>query len=140
MLWVKALHVFFVISWFAGLLYLPRLFVYHADTTDEIGNERFKIMERKLYAMMTFGMVGSLVFGLWMLFGYAWSAYVSDGWLYAKLLCVFLLLGFHFHTKKIMREFVANKNTRNHVFYRWYNEIAAILGLVIVILVIVKPF
>ena len=140
MLWLKALHIFFVISWFAGLLYLPRLFVYHADTKDEAGNARFKIMERKLYAMMTFGMFGSLIFGLWMLFAYAWSVYASDGWLYAKILCIVLLLGFHFHTKKIMREFADDKNIRTHVFYRWYNEISAILGFAIVIFVVVKPF
>ncbi len=140
MLWLKALHIFFVISWFSGLLYLPRLFVYHASTKDEAGNARFKIMERKLYAMMTFGMLGSLIFGLWMLFAYAWSAYASDGWLYAKILCIVLLLGFHFHTKKIMREFADDKNIRTDVFYRWYNEISAILGFAIVIFVVVKPF
>jgi len=140
MLWIKALHVFFVISWFAPLFYLPRLFVYHADTKDEAGNERFKIMERKLYGMMKFTSIGALVFGLWMLYDYAWVAYSGSGWLHAKLFLVVLLFGFQFYCYKIVKQFRNNENTRNHVFYRWFNEIAALLAIAIVILVIVKPF
>ena len=80
MLWIKALHVIFVVAWYAGLLYLPRLFVYHAQTDDAIGDERFKVMERRLFMIMTVGGVGALVFGLWLVADYAWAAYAATGW------------------------------------------------------------
>ena len=88
MLWVKAFHVFFVVAWYAGLLYLPRLFVYHAQTDDSIGDERFKVMERKLFAIMTAGGVGAVVFGLWLTADYAWAAFASSGWFRVKLVLV----------------------------------------------------
>jgi putative membrane protein len=140
MLWVKAFHVFFMVSWFAALFYLPRLFVYHAGTQDEAGNERFKVMERKLYGMMNFAGTGMLIFGVWMMIDYAWTAYSHSGWLHAKLFLVALLIGFHFYCGKIVKTFRENKNTRDHKFYRKINEIPAVLGLAIIILVIVRPF
>ena len=140
MLWVKALHVFFMVSWFATLFYLPRLFVYHAETKDEAGNERFKVMERKLYGMMNFTGTGMLIFGLWLLFDYAWYAYSSMGWLHAKLFLVVILIGFHFYCGKLVKTFREDKNTHDHKFYRKINEIPTALGLIIIILVIVRPF
>ncbi|MDH5218595.1 MAG: CopD family protein [Gammaproteobacteria bacterium] len=140
MLWVKALHVFFMVSWFAGLFYLPRLYVYHADTHDDTGNERFKVMERKLYIMMTIGGVGTLIFGAWLMIDYAWAAYSSSGWLHAKLFLVFLLYGFHFYCGHINKIFRENRNTRDHKFFRKINEIPTLLGLAIIILVFIRPF
>ena len=140
MLWIKAFHVFFMVSWFAGLFYLPRLYVYHADTHDDAGNERFKVMERKLFIMMTIGGVGTLIFGAWLMIDYAWAAYSSSGWLHAKLFLVFLLFVFHFYCAHINKTFKENRNTRNHVFFRKLNEIPTLLGLAIIILVFIRPF
>ena len=140
MLWIKALHVFFMVSWFAALFYLPRLFVYHADTHDDAGNERFKIMERKLFGMMTFAGIGTLIFGIWLLIDYAWNAYSTSGWLHAKLFLVLLLIGFHLYCARIIKQFKENINTRDHKFFRKLNEIPTILGLIVIILVIVRPF
>ena len=140
MLWVKAFHVIFMVTWFAGLFYLPRLFVYHAETNDLIGNERFKVMERKLFAIMTIGAVITAVLGLWMMFDYAWTAYSSSGWLHAKLLLVVLLIAYHIACWKIVKTFREDRNTRSHKYYRLFNEIP-VLGLIgIIILVIVRPF
>ena len=97
MLWVKGLHVIFMVTWFAGLFYLPRLFVYHADARDEISHARFLVMERKLFAIMTIGAVITALFGIWMLADYAWSAYRSSGWLHAKLALVGGLIVFHLY-------------------------------------------
>lgn len=140
MLWVKAIHVFFVVSWFAAIFYLPRLFVYHAQTEDEPGKERFKVMERKLFAMMNFGAVGSIIFGLWMVFDYAWTAYSSSGWFHAKLLLVAILIAYQFYCLKIIKDFRADKNTHSHVYFRWFNEFPVFILLGISILVIVRPF
>ncbi|MGB5473993.1 MAG: CopD family protein [Gammaproteobacteria bacterium] len=140
MLWVKGLHVIFMVTWFAGLFYLPRLFVYHADARDEISHARFLVMERKLFAIMTIGAVITAVFGIWMLADYAWSAYRSSGWLHAKLALVGGLIVFHLYCLIIMREFRAGTAQHSHVFYRWINEIPALLLVAIVLLAVVKPF
>ncbi|MCY4469280.1 MAG: CopD family protein, partial [Thiotrichales bacterium] len=92
MLWIKAFHVIFVVAWYAGLLYLPRLFVYHAQTDDTAGDERFKVMERKLFAIMTVGGLGALVFGLWLVADYAWAAFAASGWFRVKLVLVAALV------------------------------------------------
>jgi putative membrane protein len=137
MLWLKALHIFFVIAWFAGLFYLPRLFVYHAQAADAVSSERFKVMERKLYrGIMTPAMVAVVASGLalWLGFG------IHGGWLYAKLVLVVLLLAYHFWMAKLMGDFASGANRRSHVFYRWVNELPAVLLAAIVILVVVKPF
>ncbi len=141
MLWLKALHLIFMVTWFAGLFYLPRLFVYHAMTEDTAGKERFKIMERKLFfGIMTPGMLLTLVFGIWMLGDYAWDLYKSNGWLHVKLTLIALLVGYHFLCMKWMLAFKRNENSHSHVFFRWINEVPVLFLVVIVILATVKPF
>ena len=139
MLWVKAFHVIFVVAWFAGLLYLPRLFVYHAETSDSIGDERFKVMERKLFMIMTIGGAGATVFGLWLVADYAWTAYASTGWFRAKLVLAGALVLYHAWCGKLVADFAAGRNRHGHRFYRLFNEVPAVLLLAVVILVVVKP-
>ena len=137
MLWIKSLHLVFVIAWFAGLFYLPRLFVYHAQSSDAVSLERFKVMERKLYrGIMTPCMVLTLVFGVWLWLGYGFRG----GWLMAKLALVAVLIGYHVWLGKLMAEFARDANRRSHVFYRWINELPLVLLAAIVVLVVVKPF
>jgi putative membrane protein len=139
MLWLKALHVMFVIAWFAGLLYLPRLFVYHCGTEDTAGKERFKIMDRKLFAIMTIGGIGAIVFGTWLLGAYA-QAYAGTAWLPVKLTLVASLIVFHIYCGWQVRVFSADRNQRSARFFRLINEIPALMMVAIVILVVVKPF
>lgn len=140
MIWVKAFHLIAVICWFAGLFYLPRLFVYHAMTDDQTSIDRFKVMERKLYrGIMTPAMIVSLVLGLWMLID-NWAFYKTQYWMHGKLTLVFLLLGYHHMCGRYMRNFQQDQNTRGHVFYRWFNEAPVLLLVAIIILVIVRPF
>lgn len=139
MLWIKSFHLIFVVMWFAGLLYLPRLFVYHAMSSDVIGIERFKVMERKLFAITTIGGIGALIFGLWLLIGGAWSAYSTSIWLHLKLLLVAVLIAFHLLCCKLMLDFRDDRNRRGHGFYRLFNEIPAVILIAVVILVVVKP-
>ena len=140
MFWIKALHIIFMVTWFAGLFYLPRLYVYHAGCHDETGHERFLVMERKLFIIMTIGAVLTAVFGVWALVDYAWAAYRDTGWLATKLLLVGLLIGFHFYCWLMMKEFRTKSATHSHVFYRWVNEIPTLLLIAIVLLTVVKPF
>ncbi|BCG64389.1 MAG: putative membrane protein [Methyloprofundus sp.] len=141
MLWLKALHLIFMVTWFAGLFYLPRLFVYHAMSDDEISNERFKVMERKLfYGIMTPGMIITFIFGIWMLIDYAWSLYSSVGWLHAKLALLALLVVYHYYCYRYLVDFKNDNNPRSHVFYRWFNEVPVVFLIVIIILAVVKPF
>ncbi|MCW9013017.1 MAG: protoporphyrinogen oxidase HemJ [Gammaproteobacteria bacterium] len=140
MLWVKAFHVIFMVTWFAGLFYLPRLFVYHAMSDDETSIERFKIMERKLfYGIMTPGGIITLVLGLWMYFDYAMQAYSGFFWLDIKLLLAAILIGYHIVCWKLVKDFKNDQNRHSHVWYRWFNEFPVILLILIIILVIVKP-
>lgn len=137
MLWIKALHIVFVVTWFAGLFYLPRLYVYHAMADDPPGIERFKIMERKLYyGIMTPSAILAVAFGLWLWLGYGFAG----GWLHAKLALVLVLIGYHLWCGRLLREFREDRNRRSHVWYRWFNEFPVLLLLVIVLLVVVKPF
>ena len=131
-----------MVTWFAGLFYLPRLFVYHAmiEPEDQTGNERMKVMERKLYAIMTIGAVLTAIFGIWLLITYAWEVFSNDGWLHAKLFLVAILIGYHFYCGKIVKEFKADLNNRSHVFYRWFNEFPVLILFGVVILAVVKPF
>ena len=140
MIWIKAVHVIFMVTWFAGLFYLPRLFVYHADCTDETSHARFLVMERKLFAIMTIGAVLTAVFGVWMLGAYAWAAYRELLWLDLKLVLVTALIGFHVYCGILVREFRNGTARHSHVFYRWINEIPALLLIAIVLLAVVKPF
>lgn len=137
MLWLKSLHIIFMVTWFAGLFYLPRLFVYHAMSEDMASKERFKIMERKLfYGIMTPGAVLTLVFGVWL-----WLAFnFSGGWLHAKLALVVILLIYHVWCGKLVSDFKADRNRHNHIFYRWFNEFPVLILIAVVILVVVKPF
>ena len=141
MLWLKAFHLIFMVTWFAGLFYLPRLFVYHAMSDDKISNERFKIMERKLFfGIMTPGMILTFIFGIWMLLDYAWAQYSSTGWLHTKLTLLILLVIYHGYCGKWLLDFKHDRNKRSHVFYRWMNEVPVIFLLGIIILATVKPF
>ncbi|MFP3874349.1 MAG: protoporphyrinogen oxidase HemJ [Thiohalophilus sp.] len=141
MLWVKAWHVIFMVTWFAGLFYLPRLYVYHAMAEDSASRERFKIMERKLfYGIMTPGAIITIVLGLWLLMDYAWAAYKDSGWLHAKLVLVAILIGYHLHCGKLLLDFKHDRNTRSHVYYRWYNEFPVLILIAVVLLAVVKPF
>jgi protoporphyrinogen IX oxidase len=137
MLWIKALHVVFMVAWFAGLFYLPRLFVYHAMSEDAASRGRFKVMERKLYyGIMAPGGILTLASGLWLWLGFG----MSGGWLHAKLALVAILIGYHLWCGKLLADFQHDRNTRSHVWYRWFNEIPAVILLLVVILVVVKPF
>ncbi|MEQ1440683.1 CopD family protein [Fontimonas sp. SYSU GA230001] len=144
MLWLKAFHVVFVVSWFAGLFYLPRLFVYHADTRDAAGHERFCIMERRLYGITTIGMLGSWGLGIAMLLAadpaYAKAAYWSMGWLHAKLAVALALSGYHGWLKTRVRAFAESRNDKSARYYRIANELPALALIAIAILVIVRPF
>ena len=137
---IKTLHIVFMVSWFAGLFYLPRLYVYHAMTApdDRIGIERFKTMERKLYyGIMAPAAVLTIVFGTWLWVGYGFGG----GWLHAKLALVIVLVAFHFYLGRLMRDFAQDRNRHGHVFYRWINEIPALPLLVVIVwLVVAKPF
>ena len=141
--WLKAFHVVSVVSWFAGLLYLPRLFVYHAQiqgaTIDDApGNARFKIMERKLFGLMTFAAVLALVFGAWMLA--LAPDYLLMRWLQLKLFLVLVLIAYHGACFALLQQFAADRNSHTERWYRVFNEIPALLLIGIVILVVVKPF
>ena len=140
MLWVKAFHVIFMVTWFAALFYLPRLFVYHASATDKTSIERFKIMERKLfYGIMTPGAIITIALGLWMLFDYAWTAYSGVYWLHIKLAIGLLLIIYHLYCWKLLKLFKEDRNPHSHVYYRWFNEIPVFMLIAMIILVIVKP-
>jgi protoporphyrinogen IX oxidase len=136
MLWVKALHIIFVTSWFAGLFYLPRLFVNHAMVTDKATLERLELMEHKLYKFMMPLAILALGFGLWLWLGYGFSG----GWLHAKLILVCSLIVYHLLCGKLMRDFKEGKNIHSHVWYRWFNEAPVLILFAITILVVVKPF
>ena len=137
MLWVKASHIIFMVTWFAGLFYLPRLFVYHALTADPVGRERFRVMERKLYyGIMTPGAVLTIATGLVL-----WLHYGIDGrWLHAKLALVAALVVYHVWCGTLVALFRDERNTRSHVWYRWFNEVPVLFLIAIVVLVVVKPF
>ena len=144
MLWLKAFHIIFVVTWFAGLFYLPRLFVYHAMTDDTVGQERFKVMERKLYyAITTPSAFLAIGFGLWLLIAYWWNPLLNVtgvGWLYLKLILVVTLLVYHGYCGQFLQDFKHNRNRHSHVFYRWFNEFPVIILIAVIILVEVQPF
>jgi len=137
---VKSLHIIFMVTWYAGLFYLPRLFVYHAlaPADDRVGIERFKTMERKLYVgIMAPGAVLTIVFGLWLWFGFG----VTGGWMHAKAALVAVLVALHAYLGVLLRDFARDRNRHGHVFYRCLNEIPALPLLVVIVwLVVAKPF
>lgn len=136
MLWIKALHIIFVTSWFAGLFYLPRLFVNHAMVTDRATLDRLELMEHKLYRFMLPLAVLALVFGLWLWLGYG----ISGAWMKLKLLLVLGLVAYHAYCGKLMRDFKLGNNTKTHIWYRWFNEVPVLVLFAVVVLVVVKPF
>ena len=139
-LWLKAIHIIFVVTWFAGLFYMPRLFVYHATATDEISRERFKIMQSKLYrVIMNPSMIGTLVFGIW-LFVESWQAYSTQGWIWLKIFLVVGLIGYHHYCLRIIKAFADDQVLHSEKFFRIFNEVPALVLIIAVILVVVKPF
>lgn len=138
-LWIKAFHIMAVVTWFAGLFYLPRLFVYHAMSDDQPSRDRFKIMERKLYrGIMLPSMVATLGLGIWLLA--LQPGWMQQGWMHAKLTLVALLVVYHLLCGAQLRRFASDSNTRSHVFYRWFNEAPVLVLVGVVLLVVLKPF
>ena len=136
MLWYKTLHIIFMVTWFAGLFYLPRLFVYHAMSKDQISLDRFKVMERKLFwGIMTPGGILTIIFGIYLI-----QFHQMLLWLQLKIFLVFLLVLYHIWCGKIMYDFKNDTNSRSHVWYRIFNEIPVIMLIIIVYLVVFKPF
>ncbi|HAT30385.1 MAG TPA: hypothetical protein DCW29_05880 [Janthinobacterium sp.] len=143
MLWIKALHIVFITSWFAGLFYLPRIFVNLAQETETVASERLLLMARKLYRFMTLLALPALLFGLlllWLEFGAGAEGMKVPGWMHAKLFFVALALGYHHACGSLLKKFENGANRRSHTWYRWFNEVPVILLLAIVVLVVVKPF
>ena len=130
-----------MVTWFAGLFYLPRLFVYHAMAEDALSIQRFKTMERKLFfGIMTPGAVLTLGFGLWLTVRLDWTHYINAGWFQVKIVLVLLLIGFHIYCGKLLFDFRSDRNSHSHVYYRWLNELPVIVLIGIIVLVIVRPF
>jgi putative membrane protein len=138
MLWVKSFHIIFMVTWFAGLFYLPRLFVYHAMAEDPISRERFKVMERKLFwGIMTPGAVLTILLGVWLWLGWFRGA---SSWLHAKIALVALLAGYHLWCWRLMRAFAEDRSIHSHRWYRWFNEFPTVVLFATVLLVVFKPF
>ncbi len=138
MLWLKAFHVVFMVTWFAGLFYLPRLFVYHAVVEDSPSDERFRVMERRLLGIMTIGAVLTAVFGVAMIV--VAPPLLALPWMHAKLALVVLLVAYHVWCWRLVAAFAAGENRHGHVWYRWFNEAPSLLLIAIVVLAVVKPF
>ena len=139
MLWIKAFHIIFMVTWFAGLFYLPRLFVYHAMTEEPATTSQFKVMERKLYfGIATPGGILTIGFGLWLWLGYGIGD--DSGWLWAKLALVLVLIAYHLWCGHMVSRFQQDRNTHSHVFYRWFNEFPVLVLVAAVLLAVFKPF
>lgn len=138
MLWIKALHIVFIASWFAGLFYLPRIFVNLAMETDTAATARLLLMAQKLYRFMTLLMIPALALGLilWLYYGIG----KDSVWMHLKMILVLLLIGYHHVCKRLLRQFEQGENTRSHVWYRWFNEMPVLGMFAAVILVVIKPF
>ncbi len=136
--WIKALHIVFIASWFAGLFYLPRIYVNLAMESDTAVTERLLLMAGKLYRFTTILMVPALALGLWLWLGYGMGQ--GSTWMHAKLALVVLVIGYHHACGSLLKKIEQGKNTRSHVWYRWFNEVPVLLLFAIVILVVVKPF
>ena len=138
MLWIKALHFIFMVTWFAGLFYLPRLFVYHAMSADRATQDQFKVMERKLYfGITTPGGVLTIASGLWLWLGYGIGS--QSLWLTGKIALVVVLAGYHLWCGHMVEQFAQDKNRHGHMFYRWFNEFPVLVLIGAVLLVVVKP-
>ena len=143
-LWIKAFHIISVVTWFAGLFYLPRLFVYHAMSGDAISNDKFKVMERKLYyGITTPSAIVAVGLGIWLVVGYWWAAFLNGtgmGWLHVKIVLVAILIAYHLLCGKFLKDFKQDRNRHSHKFYRWFNEFPVLILIAATILVEVKPF
>ncbi len=137
MLWIKAWHIIFMVTWFAGLFYLPRLFVYHADCEDRNGHERFVVMERKLFAIMTIGALLTALFGVWLIAAWHWP--LTELWLQIKLLLVAALIAYHLYCARLVKQFKLQQNVHSGVFYRWFNEFPALILIAVVLLAVLRP-
>ena len=140
MLIVKSLHIVFIASWFAGLFYLPRIFVNLAQVNDTATTERLLLMARRLYRFMTILAIPALAFGLWLWLGYGIGKGPGNGWLHAKLTIVLLLIGYHHACGSLLKKFERGVNRRSHTWYRWFNEVPVIALLAATLLVVIKPF
>lgn len=139
-LWLKAFHIIFVVTWFAGLFYIPRLFVYHSSATDQISKDRFKMMESKLYRIiMNPSMILAVGLGIWLLVE-TWQSFSGQGWIWLKIFLVILLIGYHHYCLRIMKSFAADQVPHSEKFFRTFNEVPALVLIAAVILVVVKPF
>ena len=136
MLWVKAFHVIFMVTWFAGLFYLPRLFIYHRAESGGAAAERFTVMERRLYLIMTIGMVLTVAFGIWLVAGWFWPL---PRWLEIKLALVAGLLAYHFYCRHLITRFARGERPHTDRFLRYFNEIPGLFLIAIVILAVVRP-
>ncbi len=139
-LYIKAFHIVFIASWFAGLFYLPRIFVNLAMETQSASTERLLLMARKLYRFMTILTIPAIGLGVWMWMGYGVGRGPGSGWMHAKLAIVILLIGYHHACGSILKKFENGSNKRSHVWFRWFNEVPVVLMVLAVILVVVKPF
>ena len=140
MLWLKAFHIVFVVCWFAGIFYLPRLFVYHAMTEDALGRERFKLMERRLYrGIMTPSAVSTIGLGVWQMV-LQWPGIGQMAWIWLKIALVGVLVAHHVYCGRIVAAFAADRNPHSQRFYRWFNELPLLVLIAIVVLVVVRPF
>lgn len=138
MLWLKAFHLIFMVTWFAGLFYLPRIFVYHAMTEDTATRDTFKVMERKLLIMTHLGGALTWIFGLALIVKF--PGYLQMGWLHAKLTLVLVLVAYHAWCWRLVKVFAEDRNARSHVWFRWFNEVPVLFLIAIVLLAILKPF
>lgn len=140
MLWIKAFHLMAMVTWFAGIFYLPRLFVYHAMTEDEPGRDRFRTMERKLYrGIMTPSMIATLIFGFWLI-AFNPGHYLQQGWLHVKLVLIAVLVAYHLWCGHFVRLFREDRNPHGHGFFRWINEAPVLLLVAIILLAVLRPF
>lgn len=140
MLWVKTLHIVFIASWFAGLFYLPRIYVNLAQVGDDASRQTLLGMARKLYRFMTILAVPAIVFGLWLYLGYGIGLGSGNGWMHAKLALVIVLLAYHGICRHYLHQFEAGTCRHSHVFFRWFNEAPVLLMLAVTALVVIKPF
>ncbi len=140
MLWIKSLHLLFLISWFAGLFYLPRIYVNLADETAPAATERLLLMARRLYRFMTILSIPAVVFGLWLWWYYGIGRGPGNGWMHAKLALVVLVIGYHHACGSLLKKFEVAQNKRSAKWYRWFNEVPVILLTLIILLVVIKPF
>lgn len=143
MSWLKSFHLVFIVTWFAGLFYLPRLFVYHSQVdleNDRISDKRFQVMERKLFwGIMTPGAMLTILSGVWLML-LSWEAYVQQAWLAVKLALVLALIFYHGWCGKLVADFAKQANRHNHVWYRWFNEVPTLSLVAIILLAVVKPW